>query len=35
MVYVAWRVRNMHVAMVAHVAANTTGMIGLLAVIVS
>lgn len=35
MVYVAWRVRNMYVAMVVHVAANTIGMIGLLAVIVS
>ena len=28
MVYVAWRVHNMHVAMVVYVAANTIGMVG-------
>ena len=28
MVYVAWWVRNMHVAMVVYVAANTIGMVG-------
>ena len=28
MVYVAWRVRNMYVAMLVYVAANTSGMVG-------